>query len=348
VSERRRQQPTGKYVAAYDAPHRGRREMRAVRSATQAAGIPVPLAPPPAPPPAEAQDRPTPVEAFTPFVPDAPASNQACLVAIYGAELGQRVELAAAPLIVGRDPESGFVVDDETVSRRHCEIAWTGRAFRVRDLGSTNRTFVNDAAVGERGLRHGDLIKLGRNIFKFLHGGSLEHDYHQVIHALMTHDGLTNAHNRRFFEQALVREMLRAERYQRPLALAMIDVDHFKAVNDSLGHLAGDEILRQIARVVQANVRGESTFARVGGEEFAIIFPETTLEGAARVSERLRGLIEGLRLDCEGTPVSVTCSFGVAAFAPGTGAATDDLYAEADRRLYEAKRAGRNRVVWEG
>jgi diguanylate cyclase (GGDEF)-like protein len=308
------------------------------------------IAPAPAPTPdgpaGPGGQRSTLVDHLGPPTPSSQA-EEACLVAIYGDDIGRRIALGTEPMLVGRDASCHLVAEDETVSRRHGEIAWNGHAFRMRDLGSTNGTLVNGQPATDTELHDGDLVKIGRNIYKFLQGGNLEHDYHEVIFELMTHDGLTQAHNRRFFEQALAREIARAARYGRSLALVLFDVDHFKLVNDSKGHLAGDELLRQLAELVQRSIRTEDVLARVGGEEFAVIVPEGTAEGGRQLAERLRKLIETARFEFEGYPVGVTCSFGVAAAFPHRQSTPAELYGLADARLYEAKGRGRNRTVGE-
>lgn len=270
----------------------------------------------------------------------------AYLVVIYGAELGRRIPLGAADVECGRVMQTDIPLDDDAVSRKHARFAWTGNSYIVNDLKSTNGTFVNDVNVRERTLVDGDQIKIGRTIFKFIFGGNVELAYHEAIYNLMTIDGLTETHNKRSFETTLEREVARGVRYKRPLALVMFDIDHFKLVNDGMGHLAGDAVLRQLAALIAPNVRREDTLARVGGEEFALLIPEIEIEAAAAVAEKLRGLVERAPFRFEDKPIAITTSFGVAALrfegAPMTPA---ELYQAADEQLYRAKNGGRNRVM---
>lgn len=270
----------------------------------------------------------------------------AYLVIIYGTDLGRRIPLGAADIECGRVLQTDIPLDDDAVSRKHARFAWTGSSYIVRDLGSTNGTFVNDVNVRERTLVDGDQIKIGRTIFKFIFGGNVELAYHEEIYKLMTFDGLTETHNKRSFDTTLEREVARGVRYQRPLALVMLDIDHFKLVNDGMGHLAGDAVLRQLAALIAPNVRREDTFARVGGEEFALLIPEIQLVGAVGVAEKLRVLVERSPFRFEDKPIAITTSFGVAALrldgAPMTPA---ELYQAADEQLYRAKNGGRNRVM---
>lgn len=272
-------------------------------------------------------------------------ADSACLIVLYGEDLGRRLELSPRePVIFGRAADCQVVLDDETVSRRHASIGFARGEYVLEDLGSKNGLFVNDAPCPSRALRDGDRIQIGRTIFKFLVGGNIESDYHEVIYHLMTNDGLTQAHNRRYFEQQLGREISRAARYARPLALVLFDIDHFKRVNDSFGHLGGDEVLRQLATAVARLVRSEDVFARIGGEEFALLIPEGSKEGATRLAERLRATVEETPFLVEGRPLRVTCSFGVGFLLPDGHSVPRDLMERADSALYAAKSAGRNCV----
>jgi diguanylate cyclase (GGDEF)-like protein len=164
------------------------------------------------------------------------------------------------------------------------------------------------------------------------------------LEALATIDFLTGVYNRRHFEALAGTEFARAHRYMRPLSVLMIDVDHFKDVNDRLGHAAGDIVLRDIAALCRANIRESDVLARVGGEEFAIMLPETTQSAAAQFAERLRAQIGRNGLSIFGEKVRVTVSIGVAGCAPNTPG-TQDLLRRADQALYDAKNAGRNKVA---
>ncbi|WP_129347327.1 GGDEF domain-containing protein [Sorangium cellulosum] len=269
----------------------------------------------------------------------------ACLVVIYGTELGRRIPLGTGAIECGRSIQTDIPLDDEAVSRRHARISWSGGSYVVRDLGSTNGTYVNDACVDERSLRDGDQVKIGRTIFKFIQGGNVELSYHEEIYRLMTFDGLTQVHNKRSFEVALEREVSRACRYHRHLSLILFDIDHFKSINDTRGHLAGDAVLRQLAALSAANVRRDDVLARVGGEEFALLLPEIPIDSARLVAEKLRALVERTPFRFEEDEIAATASFGVAGVTPDAPVSPMELYRRADERLYHAKRGGRNRVV---
>ena len=272
-----------------------------------------------------------------------PPTKEACLVVIYGHDLGRKHSLESAAVTLGRSPKCDIQIDQESVSRAHSKITNAGRSVRIRDLGSTNGTYVNDELVEERTLADGDFIKIGRTIFKFLSGGNIERAYHEEIYRLTTVDGLTQIFNKRYFAEALDREIARASRYRRELSLVMFDLDHFKEVNDTHGHLAGDAVLKTLAHTIKTRIRTEDIFARYGGEEFAIILPEIDGHNAHQFAEKIRRIVETTEFLFEATKIPVTISMGVATLDLEEPAAAA-LVKRSDERLYEAKSAGRNCV----
>jgi two-component system cell cycle response regulator len=276
-------------------------------------------------------------------VGQSPTAKEACLVVLYGDDLGKKHNLDAPSILIGRSNKSDIQIDQESVSRNHAKIMNTGKSVIVRDLGSTNGTYVNDELIDEYVLRDGDLIKIGRTIFKFLTGGNVENAYHEEIYRLTTIDGLTQIFNKRYFMEMLEREISRAHRYRRWLCLIIFDIDHFKNINDTYGHLAGDHVLRQLAGAVKSNLRREDMLARYGGEEFAIILPEVELAAARLIADKIRRIVEGTRFRFEETDIPVTISLGIAACAEEVHEPAEFIKA-ADERLYEAKQTGRNRA----
>jgi diguanylate cyclase (GGDEF)-like protein len=169
------------------------------------------------------------------------------------------------------------------------------------------------------------------------------------IERLATRDSLTGLANRRLFDESLLREAARAQRLGTPLSLLVLDVDHFKQVNDTHGHPAGDKILVAVAESLGGRLRPRDLVARYGGEEFVLILPETDGPGARVVAERTRQKVESLRTDAGvAAPVQVTISLGCATFGPAAFGNARELLGAADRALYAAKRRGRNRVEVDG
>ncbi len=268
----------------------------------------------------------------------------AALVVLYGQDLGRKYDLTAPSSLIGRSSRCDICVDQDSVSRSHAKIILSGTKTSIVDLGSTNGTIINDEPVeGERELRNGDFIKVGRTIFKYIGGGNIEGQYHEEIYKLTTTDGLTQVYNKRYLLETLDREISRCHRYGRDLSLVMIDIDHFKDINDTLGHLAGDGVLRQVAQVIKANTRREDVFGRYGGEEFALVLPEIDMAAAAIAAEKSRKLVEKQRFTFENEPIPVTVSCGVAGLSGGA-LQVEELIKRADQKLYQAKESGRNRV----
>jgi diguanylate cyclase (GGDEF)-like protein len=257
--------------------------------------------------------------------------------------LGAYLPLARAEVTLGRDAGCDLVLDAEDVSRRHACVRSSGAGHEVEDLGSTNGTFVGGERVTSRALAGGDLIRLGSVVVKYLAGGDLEALYVAELKQLSEKDPLTGIAHRGAFEAALAREVARARRHGNPLSLAILDVDHFKSVNDRFGHLAGDLVLRELVEVVRPLVRAEQLLARVGGEEMALVLPHVPLEKAMLFAEKVRRLVEAHASEFHGQRIAVTVSIGIAALQPGD-AGVEVLLARADARLYQAKRDGRNRV----
>lgn len=269
-----------------------------------------------------------------------------CLVVIYTKEatlLGKRFVLEQSPMRVGRGADNHIVLDGDSVSRRHCHFERRGDAWWVVDDGSTNGTYTNDEQLSELRLDNGDRVKVGPTIFKYLSGTDVESQYHEEIYRLTIIDGLTQVHNKRYLYEALEREIIRARRHTRDLSILMFDIDHFKQINDVHGHLAGDFVLKELAKLIQGRIRRDELIARYGGEEFVVMLPETGLDGAAPLAETLRSRVAEHRFVFQTEQIKVTISLGCAAMIEADRSATE-LLKRADERLYEAKRTGRNRV----
>ena len=287
--------------------------------------------------------------ALTPIARVRPRAKHrdACLVMIYGPDLGKRFNISEGAFFIGRAESADIYIDEDEISRRHCKISNRKEKVFITDLGSTNGTYVNDEFIDERELTDGDLVKIGRAVFKFLTSGNIETAYHEEIYNLSTTDGLTQLHNKRYLLDNLDREISRCHRYQRSLSLIILDIDHFKRVNDIFGHLAGDYVLKHLSTVIRSNIRMEDMMARFGGEEFVIILPEVDSNGARTCAEKIRRLVEKTDFMYDGAKLPVTVSLGVV-FCTTEVRDSMELIRRADFQLYEAKRQGRNRVCGTG
>ncbi|MCP4503635.1 MAG: GGDEF domain-containing protein [Deltaproteobacteria bacterium] len=232
----------------------------------------------------------------------------ACLVVIYGQNIGHRFTLQPGDILVGRSSNAQLQIDHESVSRKHGRLTFHDGTVRIEDLGSTNGTYVNDEAITERTLCDGDLIKVGRTILKYLSGDNIETAYHEEIYRLATIDGLTRCANRRFFAEQLVREVSRAQRYQRPLTLVGFDVSRFQDINDEFGHLAGDAILAQMGSRIRRRIRREDVLSRWGGGEFILLAPEIDISAGAALKARLSKIVSEGAFGFDDVPIPVSVS----------------------------------------
>ncbi len=273
--------------------------------------------------------------------------GEACLVVLHAPSkrlLGARLILGPRDATLGRDADCDLALEVSDVSRRHARVEAGEGGYELRDLGSTNGTWVGAERIERRRLAPGDLVRIGSVVLKYLEGDDLEALYHAEVVRLAHEDALTGLANRAAFNAALAREVARSRRSAHPLALAILDIDHFKAVNDRHGHLAGDQVLRELGAALRPLVRSEQLLARMGGEELALLLPDVTLDKAVLFAEKLRALVAGHPFPCPGQVLAVTVSIGVAALEPGDPS-PDALVARADVKLYEAKRGGRDQVA---
>jgi two-component system cell cycle response regulator len=275
------------------------------------------------------------------------ATREACLVHIYptGPCMGRRYPLGDKDLIVGRGDDTDIRIQDNSVSRKHVKVEPMADGYQVSDLGSTNGTFVNDKQLdGPQTLHDGDYLRVGNCLYRYLTGGNIEAEYHEEIYRLTIQDGLTRIHNQRALTEFLDREVARSQRHKRPLSVLMFDIDKFKSINDTHGHLCGDFVLRELAECIRGTIRKEDMFARYGGEEFCMVLVESSASEALGAAERVRSTIEKHGFQFESTKIKLTISVGVATTTGDTVVTPADLLRSADEKLYLAKRSGRNCV----
>lgn len=275
------------------------------------------------------------------------APRDACVILLHpaGPDLGRRIPLERDTYVLGRVDDADIVVSRDSVSRKHARLVCEPDGWFLEDLKSTNGSFVNEVRVKRHGLSDGDQLRIGDAIYKFLTGANVESAYHEEIYKLAILDGLTGVHNKRYLLEFLDRELSGHARREQPLTLVMFDIDHFKAINDERGHLAGDAVLKQLARRVVERIRREDLIARYGGDEFAAVLTATDLRGGMQFAEGLRRRIADAVFEFDAEKFPVTVSLGIACTASGCDSSPEELIAQADEKLYAAKNAGRNRAI---
>jgi two-component system cell cycle response regulator len=280
------------------------------------------------------------------------SAEVAYLIVLAGSTVGEMFKLPAGEAVIGRGKRSEIELFDEGVSRAHARIRSAGDQVWVEDLGSRNGTFVNGEKVDQKmQLADGDKIQVGRTtILKFTYHDSLEESFQKQMYESALRDGLTKVFNKRYFTERLNSELRFATRHRAALALLILDLDHFKRINDTYGHVAGDRVLFTVAAALQKSMRNEDVVARYGGEEFAVILRATPVEHVVRTAERLRKQIEALEIvpeEAEGPrePIHVTVSIGIATYPEIDVKTPPELIERADQALYKAKHSGRNRVA---
>jgi diguanylate cyclase (GGDEF)-like protein len=272
--------------------------------------------------------------------------DRAYLIVLAGASVGEMYKITSESTVIGRGQQADIQVIDEGISRRHAEIKHEGENILIRDLGSTNGTYCNGEKITEYQLSDGDKIQVGSTtILKFTFHDSLDESFQRQMYESALRDGLTKIFNKKYFQDRLESEFAYAVRHRTPLSLVMFDIDHFKRINDTHGHLAGDYALSTLSKVVSDTIRQEDVFARYGGEEFAVICRGIDLGGALAFGERIRRCVDAQAFVYNGVDIKVTVSVGVAAVPEVGMKEPQELIGAADDALYQAKRQGRNRVI---
>jgi len=270
------------------------------------------------------------------------AEQRALMLVLSGPRLGHRLVLGDAPVDVGRGSAAGLILDADSVSRKHARIERFGGGHKIVDLGSTNGTYVNGVRIKEQILKDGDRIGIGKALLKYIAGGNIEGAYHEEVQRLMRFDPLTNISNKRHFDESLRLAVFTAAGGAKALSLIVFDLDHFKKVNDTHGHMAGDAVLCGATAAVQSVLSPTELFGRVGGEEFAVVCEDADLGMALQRAEAIRRAISKEPYAFEEKKLPVTISAGVAQLADAEEA--EGLFDRADAQLYVAKGAGRNCV----
>jgi diguanylate cyclase (GGDEF)-like protein len=251
-------------------------------------------------------------------------------------------------ICMGRDKENDIVLDDPKVSKVHCEInlLYTDvlEQIIIKDLDSTNGTYVNGILINQNILKAGDKIEVGETVLRFSYNDEIEEQYHAKLFTFASTDSLTGMYNKRYILNEMENQMRIVRRNQRLFSIVMLDLDDFKTINDSYGHMAGDEYLKKVAQTISSSLREQDTASRFGGEEFLVLLPETMIDGAFKLAERIRKKIEKMVLDFQGHSISSTISAGVSQFDSDFSDA-ESFIRSADIALYRSKNEGKNQVV---
>lgn len=269
-----------------------------------------------------------------------------CLTQLSGLGSGQVFNLKNKTLKIGRDSSCGIWVEDPHISRFHATITDLEGKTNVVDENSTNGVFVNGKKIKSHVLNNGDRLLIGTRLyFKFSYEFA---DYQRVQNQKYQEancDSLTKLYNKRYFIDTLSREFSFSRRNKTPLSLLMIDIDFFKKINDSYGHLAGDYVLGRVGEMLKKGLRHENLACRYGGEEFAAILRNTPASSAEVVAERIRSSVAGLDLNYMSHPIKVTVSIGIATYEIDNYETYEELIKTADEYLYESKMNGRNKIT---
>ena len=275
-------------------------------------------------------------------------TQRAYLIVLSGADVGHMYQLDEQEVVLGRANDASLRIHDAGISRKHARLRrGEGSTIYIEDLGSANGTYLNGQRVAHsHPLSDGDKITLGSTtILKFTYHDQLDESFQRSMFEAALRDSLTGAFNKKYFSDQLLKEFSYAKRHHTPLGLILFDVDHFKRVNDTYGHLAGDHVLVELSRLTQASVRSEDIFARYGGEEFAVICRGESMQSAASLGDRIRRRVEQTSFVYQGVQMPITISVGVSGLPEIPVNLTEELIGAADTALYSAKHHGRNRVM---
>jgi diguanylate cyclase (GGDEF)-like protein len=272
--------------------------------------------------------------------------DRAYLVVLAGASVGEMYKIESEETIIGRGQRAHIRLFDDGISREHARVSVEGSKIMLSDLGSTNGTYCNGLKVDKKELADGDKILVGSTtILKFTYHDNLDEIFQKQMYESALRDGLTKAFNKKYFTDRLESEYTFSLRHATPLALVLFDIDHFKKVNDTYGHQAGDHVLSEISTLLTGALRAEDVFARYGGEEFAVICRGSDAAQAMVVGERMRKAVEAYKFVYDGSNIPVTISVGVAVLPDPAVKDANDIVSLADQALYKSKNAGRNRVT---
>lgn len=275
-------------------------------------------------------------------------TKRAYILFLTGPLVGKIHLLEDGTTSLGRAGDVDIVINDTRISRHHISIHTHGNKVSIEDLGSTNGTYNNGHRIqGITPLNDGDKIQLSSNtIFKFAWQDKTENIFHKELYKMAVLDPATALYNKRYFLERFAEEFSLARRGKAALSILLMDIDFFKKVNDTFGHLAGDLVLQQVGQLLKNMTRHEDVVARYGGEEFIVMLRGSDEESSYQTAERIRKEVEKTEFTFEGKRIPVTISMGLCTLDPeAENISTEGMIKTADERLYASKQNGRNRVT---
>lgn len=275
-----------------------------------------------------------------------PMEKHPHLIVLYPQTHFKQIPIQKGTIVLGRGREANIHLDDELVSRKHCALTFDGTQIIVEDLGSTNGTYIDGSQITKARLEHDNRLQIGKMILKVEFKDANEEAFDRELFEAATMDPLTKIANRRTFMDRSLGELALARRNDYYVHCIMVDVDHFKHVNDTWGHQCGDMILKDVARILKTEKRESDMLARYGGEEFVLLLLGVGPEDAKKSAERLRQAIEKHRFSWKDTIIPITISLGLASRKGTDVRKVEEIIAESDRFLYLAKESGRNQVAF--
>src|SRR5579872_356839 len=248
-----------------------------------------------------------------PAAPEGGKRDRAYLVVLAGTSVGEMYKIESEQTIIGRGQKAQIRLMDDGISREHAQLVVQGERVILEDMGSTNGTYCNGLKVDRKELVDGDKILVGSTtILKFTYHDNLDEIFQKQMYESALRDGLTRAFNKKYFTDRLESEFTFSTRHAAPLSLLLFDIDHFKRVNDTYGHQAGDHVLSELSNLMAGSLRVEDVFARCGGEEFGVICRGADAAQGQSVGERMRKAVEAAAFSFDGRRIPVTISLGLA------------------------------------
>lgn len=262
-----------------------------------------------------------------------------------GKDMGLMVPIEDT-MTIGRNPESAIPLDDELVSWNHCSVTNADGTITLQDNNSRNGVFVDEVRIDQCELDVGSNIQIGDTVMKLELLSEIDIEQRQSLYNRANVDLLTGAYNRHYFQENAKQELSLSKREHTSLKVVMIDIDHFKKINDKYGHLAGDYILREVANIIRNSIRDYDLLCRYGGEEFILLLRGAiTLTDTEKLCERIRIQIQDRNFEYRGITINLTISIGTCYQEDTSELTIEDIILKADKALYQSKKRGRNRIT---